>query len=258
MRRYWSVLPGFFKLFGARNFCPVCQKRNSGFNPLPDFYRLNAERYGYTHFGKGETTALDTYSCHSCGASDRERLYAWWLSQAFFMKPAFQERKAIHFAPESGLSNFIKRQNFFSDYQTADFMMQGMDHKLDLMNLPFPGGTYDFFICSHVLEHVADDGQAIAELYRVTKKGGSGILMAPIITNLANTIEDPSITDEGERWRLFGQNDHVRLYARNDYVARILKAGFNLQQYGMSYFGSGLFKKLGLKPTSVLYIVTKP
>ena len=136
--------------------------------------------------------------------------------------------------------------------------MEGVDYKIDLMNLPFSDDTFDFFICSHVLEHVIDDNLAIRELYRVMKRDGLGILMAPIITDLPKTIEDPSITDEGERWRLFGQNDHVRLYSRHDYVARIVKAGFFLRQHDLSYFGRLLFQQLGLKPTSVLYIVTKP
>ena len=258
MRNYRSILSSYVRLFGAKTFCPVCQERDRGFTPLPDFYRLNAEKYGYKHFGKGEMTALSTYSCTNCGASDRERLYALWLSQVFFERSTPQCYKAIHFAPESTLSNFIKHQRLFLDYQTADYMMEGVDHKVDLMHLPFADEAYDFFICSHVLEHVTDDRKAITELYRVTKCGGKGILMAPIITDLPRTIEDPSITDEGERWRLFGQNDHVRLYSRNEYVKRITETGFNLEQFDISYFGSRLFKKLGLKPSSVLYIVSKP
>lgn len=256
MKKYVNFLQ-YLKFFKLKSFCPVCQGRNLGFNPLPEFYGANARKYGYKHFGKGEMTALETYSCSSCGASDRERLYAWWLSQNISKKSTDKQLKAIHFAPESGLSSFIKSHNLFSDYQTADFMMENVDHKVDLLELPFGDNIYDFFICSHVLEHVEDDCKAISELYRITKRGGLGILMVPIIKDLDSTIEDPNITDEGERWRLFGQNDHVRLYARAEYVARILEAGFTLAQYDVSYFGSILFKTLGLKNSSVLYIVDK-
>lgn len=258
MINFQLILSSFFRLFRAKTFCPICQEHDRGFSPLPEFYRINAEKYGYSHFGKGEMTALDTYSCKNCGASDRERLYAWWLKRLYFRKVRRNTMTAIHFAPEIGLSNFVKRQGFFRDYQTADFTMQEVDHKVDLMNLPFADEAYDFFICSHVLEHVSDDRKAIAELYRITKRGGKGILMAPIMTDLPKTIEDPSITDEGERWRLFGQNDHVRLYSRNEYVERITAAGFHLEQFDIEYFGSCFFKKLGLKPSSVLYIVSRP
>ncbi|MXS84793.1 class I SAM-dependent methyltransferase [Nitrosomonas sp. HPC101] len=244
------------KLMGTKTYCPLCQVKNGGFNPLPDFYKLNAEQYGFIHFGNGEMTAHETYSCSKCGASDRERLYAYWL-EYFYKSEDKCANKAIHFAPEAGLSAFLQKTELFEEYETADLMMGGVTYETDLMNLPFTDGSYDFFICSHVLEHVFDDDAAIRELFRVTRKGGQGILMAPIIVGLSKTIEDPSITDEGERWRLFGQNDHVRLYAHDDYVARIGVSGFKVHQFDESYFGQWLFKKLGLKSSSILYVVSK-
>ncbi|WP_191832906.1 class I SAM-dependent methyltransferase [Pseudomonas fluorescens] len=251
---------GFFeglKLFNVKTYCPVCDSKNAGFTPLSDYYRSNAEQYGYVHFGKGEMTALDTYSCAKCGASDRERLYAYWVTRFYSNQRGKRASKAIHFAPEAGLLTKLRSSGVFSEYQTADLMMENVDHKVDLMNLPFVAETYDFFICSHVLEHVDDDRAAMRELLRIIKTSGCGILMAPIIVGLPKTIEDPSITDEGERWRLFGQNDHVRLYSHNDFVSRIKESGFKLQQCDQSYFGASLFKKLGLKPSSILYVVSK-
>lgn len=238
-------------------YCPLCQSENLGFNPLPDFYRNNAEQNGFIYFDHGEMTALDTYSCVKCGASDRERLYAYWLQNFYAQQHRSHAIKTIHFAPEGGLSSYLKKSNFFTNYETADLMMQNVDYMADLMNLPFEDEVYDFFICSHVLEHVDDDEASIRELFRITKKGGAGILMAPIALGLPKTIEDPSITDEKERWRLFGQNDHVRLYSHDDYVARILASGFKLQQLDQAYFGKDLFEELGLKNTSILYIVLK-
>lgn len=244
--------------FFSKSFCPVCQVSNAGFNPLPSFYAENAAKYEYKHFGKGEMTVLETYSCKNCGASDRERLYAWWMSTSFSKTRVEKSRKAIHFAPEAELSKHIKRTNLFSDYQTADYMMDGVDHKVDLMDIPFENDSFDFFICSHVLEHVRDDMKAIAELFRITKPGGKGILMVPIATTLPKAIEDPDITDESERWRLFGQNDHVRLYARKEFTERIRAVGFKIDELDISFFGSRVFKMLGLKDSSVLYIVNKP
>ena len=245
------------KLYDNQTYCPLCQLENIGFNPLPDFYRIKSLEYGFAYYDCGEMTALDTYSCANCGASDRERLYAYWLQNFFANHYRNQAVKAIHFAPEHGLSLYFKTSGFFSNYQTADLMMQGVDHNVDLMNLPFEDDSYDFFICSHVLEHVNDDRASISELYRITAQGGSGILMAPIVVGLNKTIEDPSITDEEERWRLFGQDDHVRLYSHNDYVNRIKESGFNLQELDECFFGKELFLELGLKETSVLYIVSK-
>lgn len=245
------------RLFPERkSFCPVCDKTNVGFSPLPDYYRDNALKYGYAYFGKGEMTVLETYSCSSCGASDRERLYAYWIGLQLKINKLSDKSRIIHFAPEAALSSKLKAMNF-NGYHTADLMMDGCNYKIDMMRMPFEDESYDFFICSHVLEHVESDDKAISELYRITKKGSCGILMAPIIIGLKNTLEDPSITDEAGRWRNFGQNDHVRLYAHDDYLNKIKSHGFSVHELGEKHFGKSIFTRLGLKRSSVLYVVTK-
>lgn len=243
--------------FFIKTYCPLCQSKNKGFDPLPDFYKQNAEKFGYIHYGKGEMTALETYSCKECGASDRERLYAYWLRSKQGDAGDYSEKALVHFAPEAGLSAFLKKTALYGRYETADLMMKGVSHQVDLMRLPFDENSYDFFICSHVLEHVDDDAAAIKELYRITKIGGGGILMVPIITNLPSTIEDPSVKDEGERWRRFGQNDHVRLYNRSGFLDRTKAQGFRVEMLDENFFGRRLFNKLGLKSSSVLYVVYK-
>jgi SAM-dependent methyltransferase len=240
----------------SKSFCSLCDKTGLGFIPLPDFYRDNAQKYGYPYFGKGEMTALDTYSCAHCGASDRERLYAYWIKNELQSRNSIENLRVIHFAPEAILSSKLKTLNL-AIYHMADLMMEGCDYKVDMMNMPFEADSYDFFICSHVLEHVESDDKAIAELYRITKKGGCGILMAPIIVGLQYTLEDPSITDEAGRWRHFGQNDHVRLYAHDDYVTKIQNHGFSVQELSQKHFGKKIFSRLGLKSTSILYVVSK-
>lgn len=81
--------------------------------------------------------------------------------------------------------------------------------------------------------------------------------MAPICTLIEDTLEDKSVTDPEERYRLYGLFDHVRLYSRSGYL-RVLKAGgFTVKMYDEKFFGKTLFKNFGLKPTSVLYIVSK-
>ena len=257
MRSVVGSILAWFDLGKVPGFCPLCGGKDIVFVPLPDSYRLNAQRYGYQYFGTAEMTALETYSCSNCGASDRERLYAYWLQAENAAGRLSEFQNVIHFAPEAALSKFIRHSGVFENYQTADLMMDGVDHKVDLLDLPFANDHFDFFICSHVLEHVEDDRRAIRELHRITRKNGRGILMAPIIVGLRETVEDPSAKSEEDRWRLFGQFDHVRLYAHDDYVQKIEEAGFSLQQLGIHSFRSGLFDRLGLKATSILYVVTK-
>jgi SAM-dependent methyltransferase len=237
-------------------WCPVCGNRPASFLPLPEFYREQAHRYGYLRFGKAEMGSLETYTCAQCGASDRERLYALWIEQQIEQGALSENMHVVHFAPEAALSAKLKSRELF-DYKTADLLMDKVDYKVDMMEMPFEDESFDFFICSHVLEHVESDDKAIRELYRITKRGGRGILVAPISVGLKNTLEDSSVTDEAGRWRLFGQNDHVRLYAHDDYVQKIRRHGFRLEELGEEYFGKAVFSSLGLKQTSILYVVRK-
>lgn len=200
--------------------------------------------------------SLDAYTCTHCGASDRERIYALWIDQQIEKKLFTKSTRAIHFAPEAALSGKLKGLALFN-YKTADLLMEDVDYKVDMMDMPFDDESFDFFICSHVLEHVDSDDQAIKELYRIIKPGGCGILMAPIIVGLEKTVEDPSVKDEAGRWKLYGQNDHVRLYAHDDYVNKIRSHGFRVEELGESYFGEEVFRTLGLTPTSILYVVNK-
>jgi SAM-dependent methyltransferase len=199
---------------------------------------------------------MDAYTCTHCGASDRERIYALWIDQQIEKKLFSRNTRVIHFAPEVALSEKLKGQALL-DYKTVDLLMDNVDYKVDMMDMPFDDESFDFFICSHVLEHVESDDQAIKELYRITTSGGRGILMAPIILGLENSIEDPSVKDDAGRWRLYGQNDHVRLYAHDDYVNKIRSHGFHVDEFGESYFGEEVFRSLGLTPTSILYVVSK-
>jgi SAM-dependent methyltransferase len=224
--------------------------------PLPKIYQKNAIQYGFKYFDKGEMLSIDAYSCAKCCASDRERLYAFWIDEQIEKGLFPKGMHVIHFAPELGLSAKLKGMNWF-DYKSADLFMEHVDYKTDMMDMQFDDESFNFFICSHVLEHVESDDNAIKELYRVTKSGGCGILMAPIAIGLEKTIEDPSVTDDAGRWRLFGQNDHVRLYGHDDYVNKIRNHGFRVDELGESYFGKEIFRKLGLTSTSILYVVYK-
>lgn len=81
--------------------------------------------------------------------------------------------------------------------------------------------------------------------------------MAPILMGLEKTLEDPSVKDEADRWRFYGQNDHLRLYAHGDYVNKIRSHGFRVEELGEGYFGKEVFRSLGLTRTSILYVVSK-
>ena len=49
----------------------------------------------------------------------------------------------------------------------------------DAISLPFPDASFERVIASEVVEHIADDGRAFAELARVLKPGGTLAVTVP-------------------------------------------------------------------------------
>lgn len=156
---------------------------------------------------------------------ERHRLLWLYLKGEtdFFTKPA----RVLHFAPEQ---SFYKRfRNLkHKKYVTTDLNSPLADVQADICDLPFEDDSFDVVLCNHVLEHIPDDRKAMRELYRVMAPGGWGIFQIPQDLSRQETFEDPSITDEAERRRIFGQYDHVRVYGL-DYFDILRKAGFEVE-----------------------------
>jgi SAM-dependent methyltransferase len=247
-----------YKLINIRKKlqCSVCDSTVEDFIPLPSSFKDNSKRYGFKYFGKGETINLLKYSCPICGASDRERLYANYFKEKFNKS---WKAKLIHFAPEAALKKFLQKYFNNIEYITADIADGDYDIKCDLTNLNIlADNSFDFFICSHVLEHVENDKKAMSELKRILKPGGKGILMAPVHLAIKKTIENiPDVRSDEDRWKYYGQYDHVRLYAKKDYIKRIKDVGFIIKELNINFFGAEVFRTLGLSKTSTLYIVEK-
>ena len=248
----------------GRRRCSVCESRVGRFDPLPAVFVEEARRHGFKYeVEEAETCNAKNYMCPHCGAADRDRLYALYLRDYLAGVTSEGAVKLVDFAPSAPLSDFIRRltarlpQDF--SYRTADLFMEGADDRVDITDMRAYGdGSVDFFICSHVLEHVADDRKALGELRRILKPGGRGILVVPIVLTAEEIDEDPSVTDAAERWRRFGQDDHVRLYSKQGFLSRVREAGFAVEQLGREHFGADTFRRHGITDRSVLYVVEKP
>jgi predicted SAM-dependent methyltransferase len=240
-------------------FCPVCNQKVNVFLKLPNYYDEMLEKYQYIHSSYCiETMNARAYLCPNCFASDRDRLYAIFLNQKFKVIEDKNKKYAfLEIAPAQSLSNFIRKHDFIQ-HRSADLYMEGVDDKVDItdMNI-YRDNSFDMILCSHVLEHIENDGKAISELYRVLKPFGFGIIMVPIILSLEEDFENPEYKTEAERWKYFGQNDHVRAYSKTGFVNKLYEAGFKVQQLGIDYFGADIFEKNGIHPRSVLYVVEK-
>ncbi len=254
---------------GDKYFCPVCKTSVAYLNHLPDYYFEKFDKYWFIHsIFAMETFNILNHSCPACGASDRERLYALYFENKFDSinkaKPCLQDLgdtskkyKFIDFAPGHSLGNFFKQYSFL-EYRSADLFSADVDDIVDISDMKtYKDNSIDIFLCSHILEHVENDRKAMRELYRILKDNGFGIVMVPILLTLKEVYENPRIISEADRWRHFGQNDHVRMYSKEGFVSRLEEAGFKVCQFGIDYFGTDVFERHGIHPRSVLYVVEK-
>ena len=142
-------------------------------------------------------------------------------------------------------------------YVTADLESPLADLHFDVQRIPLDDASFDVVVCNHLLEHVADDRQALRELLRILKPGGLGVLLAPVDYARAETFEDDTITDPAERTRLFGQYDHRRVYGR-DYAERLRSAGFEAREIDYAARFTAEERRRYAFAADRLYVVRKP
>ncbi len=181
----------------------------------------------------------------------------------FILEPLLKgsdNTKLLDFAPSKTLRQLFFRKFKNIEYRTADLSMAGVDDYVDIQDLSiYNDNSWDVIICSHILEHVPNDQKALNELFRILKPKGSAIIMVPIFLDVKETHEISNIdaTSEDYRWKYFGQDDHLRMYSKTDFLNRIKAAGFSVNEYGVAYFGDQSFNQYGIHPRSILYVAAK-
>jgi SAM-dependent methyltransferase len=239
-RKYLQLFSHFFlkvaAVFYAGNnvSCNICQKGFRKFLPYGRIARENA-------------------LCPSCLSLERHRLMWLFLQKetGFFNASL----KVLHVAPElCFLNRFKKLKNL--EYITGDLESPLAEVKMDIHQIPFPDHSFDVVFCNHVLEHVADDLKACAEINRVLKPKGWGIIQSPVY-DLKATLEDNSITDPQKREEIFGQSDHVRKYGK-DYAARLSQSGLRvLENDFVKNLPKELIKKHALPENETIFFCQK-
>lgn len=185
--------------------CPVCGAA-AGFRDHPRSGRRNA-------------------SCAACGARERHRLLALYLSGHPDRQPPLAGRRLLHVSPESILEPLLQD---VGAYVTGDLTDPEVDIALDLTATGLPDASFDAVMLNHVLEHIPDDRAALAELFRILRPGGLAVITVPVVEGWERTYEDPAIDTPELRELHFGRWDHVRYYGR-DLRERIAAAGFELE-----------------------------
>ena len=183
-------------------YCKVCEQKNRGYLVgLPPTFSI---------------------CCVNCSSLSRQRMLADYLAKELVFN-----KKILHFAPEIGLMNFIKKLNP-DQYICGDLNPKSNHEKINIEKINYPDNYFDLIIASHVLEHV-DDNACLSELRRVIKKNGRVLLMFPVINSWDKTYKNEKIVKPYERELHFGQFDHVRYYG-NDVEDLFINHGFQFEK----------------------------
>jgi len=234
---------------GDKYHCVLCGKKSRKFLPVGFKFPVLVEK----NIIGG--VARENAQCPYCYADDRERLVFRYLQLKtdLFKTP----HRIPHVAPEKNIQKNLKKSAHI-EYISADLNSDIADLRMDITNIFFKNNWFDSVICNHVLEHVPQDEKAMQELFRVLKPGSWAILQVPISSILTTTFEDWTVVRARDRERLFGQRDHVRIYAR-DYKERLEKVGFKVGIFNYAQeFGEELCFRNAINKMEDLYVGFKP
>ena len=185
--------------------CPCC----SYFGPFRDLNDANGLR---RHA-----------QCPRCGSKERHRLQ-YLILRELAARDGVRRDRVLHCAPEPFIARELKKQ--YRHYESADLYAAGVDHKVDLRDLPFEDTQYDLVFASHVLEHIDDDLAALGEIRRVLRPGGLAVLPVPIIGDETVEYDEPNNDEAG----------HVRAPGL-DYFDRYRERFSNVEVYSSDEFG---------------------
>jgi SAM-dependent methyltransferase len=217
---------------GSRVTCPVCDR---SFRKFARFHGENDQ-------------------CPGCGSLMRHRALLLYLRDVERM--AESGRELLHVGPGQAIRAWLSSLPQLR-YLSVDLNPGVADLRADIRSLPFDESSFDYVLCAHVLEHVPDDRAAIGELYRVLRPGGTALIQVPP-SELEETREDAAITDPGERERVFGQHDHVRMCGA-DYRFRLEEPGFQVEVVDYAdELEPAARQRYGLRRGESFYVCLKP
>jgi 2-polyprenyl-3-methyl-5-hydroxy-6-metoxy-1,4-benzoquinol methylase len=102
-------------------------------------------------------------------------------------------------------------------------LLDGDCVEASVLALPCADAAFDRVIAAEVLEHVADDRAALAELHRVVRPGG---VLAVTVPRWLPELVNWAITDEYHA--PFVEGGHVRIYRESTLRGRLHGAGFRV------------------------------
>jgi SAM-dependent methyltransferase len=131
-------------------------------------------KFGYTAAVSVYYFAADEI-CLRCGSNRRTRTLTALLAQHVNLtKP---ELTIIEVGPSSSTRRFFERYPNLR-YLTVDRFKEADIHS-DVTDIQLSSDSIDVIICCHVLEHIENYKQGMAELFRILKPGWPGLIAVP-------------------------------------------------------------------------------
>jgi hypothetical protein len=203
--------------------CPICGWNGLTFRP----------RYGPTWI---QPTAL----CPSCDGEHRHRLFALAYRE---LPKTDGTLPTVWIAPERCLRPMFDGSD--AGFFTADIEAPGVDVRCDAEQMPFATGSIGLLVSNDVLEHVLNDGAALAEARRILNQRSLALFHVPIMST--ETVEY-GFSNEGE----FG---HRRAYGP-DVLYRFEKAGFTVRPFRVIDLARSERRRYGLLKWDTLFLAS--
>jgi SAM-dependent methyltransferase len=139
-------------LAGRRVCCPCCGARLRRFLVYPSLY------------------------CPRCGSYERHRLLVLQLRRRpGLLAPPL---RLLQVSPDRPFEPLLRVDGI--DRVSIDLDNPRVDVEMDVHELSFADCSFDVVLALHVLDAVADQPRALAELHRVLKPGGLGMFQVPL------------------------------------------------------------------------------
>lgn len=115
--------------------------------------------------------------CRDCNSLERHRVVRTVFQK--IVTEDFKSLRALQFSKDRSVKG-----DWFRSHEVSVY---GGHNSLDLQKIDRPDSSYDVVICNHVLEHIAGDRAAVAELFRIISDDGFVFLTVPDPANNAQT-----------------------------------------------------------------------
>ncbi|WOI54145.1 class I SAM-dependent methyltransferase [Parvularcula sp. LCG005] len=197
--------------------------------------------------------------CPSCSADSRERLLFAYVER--FVRDR-RPASVLHVRWREGQANWLGKLakdnvTTVTPWREREGPVHG-DTSAELLKLPFNDGAFDLIVCADVMQRVSHDRRALIELGRVLAPSGMIVVQVPYTDDGRLTDEDSQIIAPEDRIARFGDKSFVRLYALNDFRARIGMAGLETSLYDAFADDEPRATAQRLHPSDRLILVGRP